>query len=70
MAIVSSAAMHVRVHVSFWISFVWIYIIVRNGTAISYGNSVFSFMKNLHSFTQWLYQLIFPPTENIMLIAI
>ena len=48
LAIVNSAAMNIRVHVSFQIIVVSAYI-SRNGIASSYGNFIFSFLRNLHT---------------------
>ena len=42
LAIVNSAAMNIRVHVSFWIM-VFSGYMPRSGIAGSYGNSIFSF---------------------------
>ena len=45
LAIVSNAAMNIKVHVSFQISvFVFFIYIPRSGIAGSYGSSIFSFM--------------------------
>ena len=50
LAIVNSAAMNIGVHVSFQISvFIFSGYMQRNGTAESYGNSFFSFLRNLHT---------------------
>ena len=49
LAIINSTATNIRVHVSCWIRlFIFSSYMPRGGIAVSYGNSVFSFLKNFH----------------------
>ena len=56
LAIVNSAAVNIRVHVSFWIMVLSRYM-PRSGIAESYGNSIFSFLRN-----STLFSIVAAPT--------
>ena len=53
--------MNTGVHVSFWISFIQIH--AQKWTARSYGNSIFSFLKNVHNMFSTVAAPIYIPTN-------
>ena len=66
LAIVNSASMDIEMHESFWIIVSFGYI-PRNGIAVSYGNSAFSFLRKLHAvFPPAAYIWIYIPTNNVV----
>jgi len=48
LATLNNVAVNIGVHVSFWIMILFVYML-RSGTAESYGHSIFSFLRNLHT---------------------
>ena len=62
LAIVHSATMNTRMHISFWIR-VWSRYMTRSGIARSYGNFIFSFLRNSHIILHSSSNSLFPPTS-------
>jgi len=51
------------IHVSFWIIVLFEYM-PRKGITVSYGNSIFLFLRHFHTAFHSLYQLIYLPTTQ------
>ena len=60
------AAMNIRVHAPFWII---AFYMPRSETVESYGNSIFSFLRNLHSYQQCRRAPFSPhPLQNLLFV--
>ena len=62
LAVVNSAAVNTGVHVSFWIT-VFSRYMPRSKAAVSYGSSIFSFLRDLHIVLHSSYIKLYSPSR-------